>query len=269
MIGFNYLGKLGQLGNQMFQYASLKGIANQNGYNFCIPNHNEIFEDGLGNRLHIELFKPFVLENFNDLNVQLIDKDRPVVQEGSFHFNEELFKNCPDWVCLHGFFQTEKYFKNIEQEIREDFKFNDDILIPCKEMMDEFGAPPLSLHIRRGDFLINSANHHNLGLDYYEKALAEFPMEVPVLIFSDDPEWCSNQELFADDRFLVAEGNSPYVDMCLMSMCEGHIIANSSFSWWGAWLANSQKVVAPSVWFGPNNAHLDIKDLYLDHWEVI
>ena len=191
MIGFNYLGKLGQLGNQMFQYASLKGIANQNGYNYCIPNHNEIFEDGLGNRLHIELFKPFVLENFSDLNVQLIDKDRPVVQEGSFHFNEELFNNCPDWVCLHGFFQTEKYFKNIEQEIREDFRFNDDILIPCKEMMDEFGEPPLSLHIRRGDFLINSANHHNLGLDYYEKALAEFPMEVPVLIFSDDPEWCS------------------------------------------------------------------------------
>ena len=234
MIGFNYLGKLGQLGNQMFQYASLKGIANQNGYNYCIPNHNEIFDDGLGNRLHIE-----------------------------------LFNNCPDWVCLHGFFQTEKYFKNIEQEIREDFRFKDDILIPCKEMLDEFGEPPLSLHIRRGDFLINSANHHNLGLDYYEKALAEFPMEVPVLIFSDDPEWCSKQELFADDRFLVAEGNSPYVDMCLMSMCEGHIIANSSFSWWGAWLANSQKVVAPSVWFGPNNAHLDIKDLYLDHWEVI
>ena len=89
MIGFNYLGKLGQLGNQMFQYASLKGIANKNGYNYCIPNHNEIFEDGLGNRLHIELFKPFVLENFNDLNVQLIDKDRPVVQELSLiHISE-------------------------------------------------------------------------------------------------------------------------------------------------------------------------------------
>ena len=75
--------------------------------------------------------------------------------------------------------------------------------------------------------------------------------------------------MFGDDRFLIAEGNSPYVDMCLMSMCEGQIIANSSFSWWGAWLANSQKVVAPSIWFGPNNSHLDIKDLYLDHWEVI
>ena len=94
-------------------------------------------------------------------------------------------------------------------------------------------------------------------------------MEVPVLIFSDDPDWCSKQELFADDRFLVAEGNSPYVDMCLMSLCEGHIIANSSFSWWGAWLADSKMVVAPSIWFGPNNSHLDIKDLYLDHWEII
>ena len=274
MIGFNYLGKLGQLGNQMFQYASLKGIANQNGYNFCIPNHNEIFDDGLGNRLHIELFKPFVLENFNDLNVQLIDGDRPVVQEGSFHFNEQLFNNCPDWVCLHGFFQTEKYFKNIEQEIREDFTFTDDILEPCKEMMRQFDEPPISLHIRRGDFLINSANHHNLGLDYYEKALDIVPRvydscDLPVLIFSDDPEWCKEQELFSSNRFMVAEGNSAYVDMCLMTLCSRHIIANSTFSWWGAWLANSKQVVAPSVWFGPNNAHLDIKDLYLDDWVVI
>jgi len=180
-----------------------------------------------------------------------------------------LFNKCPDWVCLSGYFQTEKYFKNIEQEIREDFRFKDDILIPCQEMMSDFNEPPLSLHIRRGDFLINSGNHHNLGLEYYEKALAEFPTSVPVLIFSDDPEWCSNQEVFADDRFLIAEGNSSYVDLCLMSLCEGHIIANSTFSWWGAWLADSKMVVAPSVWFGPNNAHLDIKDLYLDHWEVI
>ena len=67
----------------------------------------------------------------------------------------------------------------------------------------------------------------------------------------------------------MAEGNSPYVDMCLMSLCEAHIIANSSFSWWGAWLANSQMVVAPSIWFGPNNAHLDTKDLYCPHWNII
>jgi hypothetical protein len=183
MIGFNYLGKMGQLGNQMFQYASLKGIARNNGHNFCIPNHNEIFDDGIGNKLHIELFKPFVLKNFSELNCQVIDKDRPVVQEHQFHFNEQLFKNCPDWVSLAGFFQTEKYFKNIEKEI------------------------------------------------------------------SDDPEWCNEQELFSSDRFLVAEENSAYVDMCLMTLCKGHIIANSSFSWWGAWLSDSDQVVAPSGWF--------------------
>jgi len=269
MIGFNYLGTLGQLGNQMFQYASLKGIARKNGYNFCIPNHTKIFNDGLGNQLRIELFEPFVLKNFNQLNAQLIDGDRPVVQEGTFEFNEGLFNNCPDWVSLWGFFQTEKYFKHIQDEIREDFTFNDDILEPCKEMMSQFEEAPISLHIRRGDFLINSANHHNLGLDYYEKALLEFPTNIPVLIFSDDPEWCGDQELFSDDRFMIAEGNSSYVDLCLMSLCEAHIIANSSFSWWGAWLANSEKVVAPSIWFGPNNAHLDTKDLYLDHWVKI
>ena len=100
-----------------------------------------------------------------------------------------------------------------------------------KEGLDYKSKPGKTLlHIRRGDFLINSANHHNLDLVYYDKALAEFPTNVPVIIFSDDPEWCNGQEIFADDRFLVSEGNSAYIDMCLMSLCEGHIIANSSFS---------------------------------------
>ena len=84
--------------------------------------------------------------------------------------------------------------------------------------MRQFDEPPISLHIRRGDFLINSANHHNLGLDYYEKALDVVPRvydscDLPVLIFSDDPEWCKEQELFSSNRFMVAEGNSAYVDM--------------------------------------------------------
>ena len=266
MIGFNALGRMGRLCNQMFQYAALKGLAKNAGAEITIPYYEQAVDDGMGNMLRTELFDSF------DLNVKtglLNNGHAPVVNERFFHFDEELFNNCPDHVSLQGYFQTEKYFKHIEQEIREDFKFKDDILIPCQEMMDDFGEPPLSLHIRRGDFLKNSGNHHNLGLDYYDKALAEFPTSVPVLIFSDDPEWCGKQEIFGDDRFLIAEGNSSYVDLCLMSLCEGHIIANSTFSWWGAWLADSKMVVAPSVWFGPNNAHLDIKDLYLDHWEII
>ncbi len=75
-------------------------------------------------------------------------------------------------------------------------------------------------------------------------------------------EWCKQQELFSGDRLLVSESGNPYVDLWLMSMCSDFIIANSKFSWWGAWLANRGAVVAPKKWFGPNNAHLDTRDLY-------
>jgi hypothetical protein len=268
MIGFNYLGKLGQLGNQMFQYAAVKGIAANRGCNYCIPNHNEVLVDVLGNNLKIELFNVFKMYNCSALNIQTIDQSRPTVEESGFHFDESIFNECPDWVNLFGFYQTEKYFKNIEEEIRQDFEFIDEYQKPCEEMISNVDKP-IAIHIRRGDFLKNSGNHHNLSISYYEKALSMFDDDRNAIIFSDDPVWCKEQDLFSDDRFLVSEGNSSYVDLCLMSLCSDFIIANSTFSWWGAWLANKGKVVAPSVWFGPNNAHLDIKDLYPEGWEVI
>jgi hypothetical protein len=132
---------------------------------------------------------------------------------------------------------------------------------------------PIALHIRRGDFLINSAHHNNLGLDYYDTALKNFGGDRTVIIFSDDPEWCKEQSLFEDDRFLVSEGNDSYTDLCLMSLCTDFIIANSTFSWWGAWLSKSvNKVVCapdPSIWFGPNNAHLDTSDIIPEGWIII
>jgi len=268
MIGFNYLGKLGQLGNQMFQYAAVKGIAANRGYNYCIPNHKDVLVDNLGNNLKIELFNVFKMSNCSGLNIQFIDQNRPSIEESGFHFNESIFNECPDWVNLFGFYQTEKYFKNIEDEIRQDFEFIDEYYKPCAEMIAGV-ENPVAIHIRRGDFLKNSGNHHNLSITYYEKALSLFDSDRNIIIFSDDPQWCKDQKVFSDDRFLVSEGNSSYVDLCLMSLCSDFIIANSTFSWWGAWLANRGKVVAPSVWFGPNNAHLDIKDLYPDEWEVI
>ena len=99
--------------------------------------------------------------------------------------------------------------------------------------------------------------------------MEEFETDRNVIIFSDDTAWCKEQKLFSDDRFLVSESGDQYVDLCLMSMCSDFIIANSSFSWWGAWLANKGKVIAPSKWFGPNNSHLDTCDLYPEHWKVI
>jgi len=112
--------------------------------------------------------------------------------------------------------------------------------------------------------------HHPVQeLDYYEKALKKFPDNIPVMVFSDGIEWCKEQEIFQDDRFVMSEGNPTGVDLCFQSLCTYHIIANSSFSWWGSWLAKSKKTVAPSVWFAGPNASRDLSDLYLPGWIVI
>tara|TARA_B100001939_G_scaffold347937_1_gene371422 strand:- start:2544 stop:3356 length:813 start_codon:yes stop_codon:yes gene_type:complete len=269
MIGFNFIGRMGRLGNQMFQYAALRGIAENCGYKFCFPVFKDAVNDGIGNMLRTELFDCFEMSTPSALNIQLIDSDRPVVDESGFEFDENIFNNCPDWVTLRGYFQTEKYFKNVEKIIRKDFTFKEEYRIPCEEMIGK--EEYIALHIRRTDYLQNAANHNNLTLEYYEKALAKFPEDSQVIIFSDDPQWCSEQDLFSDDRFLVSENTNGYVDLCLMSMCKHFIIANSTFSWWGAWLSKNKnkKVIAPSQWFGPANKHLNTEDIYCEGWEII
>ena len=263
MLAFNHLGHLGRLGNQMFQYASLRGIAARRGYDFGIPPSK--FEDEW--RSH-QLFEVFDLPNLPRSNVKYLDGgNAPVAQERFFQFDQLLFDQCPNDVSLFGFFQSEKYFKHIENSILEDFTFRDHILEPCKEIAEGFDNP-VSLHVRRTDYLTNSANHHNLDLIYYEEALKHFDGR-QVIVFSDDPEWCQEQELFSDDRFLVSESGDNTIDLCLMTLCTDHIIANSSFSWWGAWLAKSEKVIAPSRWFGPNNVDKETKDLIPETWTVI
>lgn len=269
MIGFNALGRMGRLANQMFQYASLKGIAKNIGTDFCIPNHSQAIDDGIGNKLRTELFDSFDLR----VNVGLLNNGHaPTVQERYFHFDEELFKMCPDHVNLQGYFQTEKYFKHIESEIREDFTFKDEILKPCKEMISSV-ENPIALHVRRTDYIVNSDNHFNLPLEYYESALNYFDNDRNVIIFSDDPEWCKSQKLFSDDRFMVSENTDNRVDLCLMSLCNDFIVANSSYSWWAAWLSSNKnkKVIAPFQWFGKTGytKDHDTKDLIPNEWTRI
>ena len=265
MIGFNHLGRLGRFGNQMFQYAALRGIAANNGVGYCFPFYQQAVDTGDGNMIRTELFDCFNMESVSELNIQSIDNDRQIVQENGFNFNEKLFNNCSDWVSLYGFFQTEKYFKNVEDVIRKDFTFKDEILEPCKEMMDSVEGQVVGLHIRRTDFLTNP-NHNFVGLEYYKKALENFNDGTNVLVLSDDPKWCHEQSLFQDDRFMISDSENGYIDMCLMSMCTDYIIANSSFSWWASWLGNRGKVIAPKNWFPDNK---DTSDLYCTNWEVI
>ena len=264
MIGFDYLGKLGQLGNQMFQYAATMGIADKIGVGFKIPKHDEIFDDGIGNKLHIELFDCFDIKP----NIGFINSGK-VYQQSGFEFDDSVFDIKNDDFTLYGFYQTEKYFIHIQDKVRKEFTFKQHIVDECKNIIDNYFDNPISLHIRRGDFLTNSGNHYNQSLEYYADALSKFEKGRQVIIFSDDPAWCMEQDLFSDDSFIISEQADSYHDLYMMTQCNDFIIANSSFSWWGAWLANRGRVIAPKKWFGPNNAHLNTKDLYPNHWEVI
>ena len=142
MLAFNNIGSLGRLGNQMFEYAALRGIAAKHGYDFMIPPP----ENG-------------GIENYSLHSCFKLSSDRKegvlgnceYVQEPHFHFSDEIFERCPDHISLHGFFQSWKYFNNVEDELRKDFTFHDSILQPCKDMIDSVDGDPIMLHVRRGD----------------------------------------------------------------------------------------------------------------------
>ena len=283
MLAFNNIGSLGRLGNQMFEYATLRGIAAKHGYEWMIPPPEN---KGIENYSLHECFKLSP-----DRKEGIMDPCH-YAQEPYFHFCEELYEKCPDGVSLHGFFQSWRYFHNVEDELRKDFTFHEGISEPCKEMMQELdGKEPIMLHVRRGDpnltdprgfkwsYTQCGAQHPVQPIDYYEKALSKFDANQPVIVFSDSVEWVKEQEFFKPDRFMISEPEdkyadgsfTPYADLCLMSLCSHAIIANSSMSWWGAGLISNpdKQVIAPKMWFGPAYADKDTKDLYYPNWIVL
>ena len=272
MLSFNNIGNAGRLGNQMFQYASLKGIAKKHGHSFCIPP-KEYFgtKDPKVRDAGCDIYDVFNLQKENIVSVTS-NKD---LKESTMNFDSELFETCPDNVNLDGYFQSEKYFKHIEDEIRKDFTFDEQLFVDTNRFLAEFysGKDVISLHVRRGDYK-NFPDHHPIcNLEYYAKALAvideSLSEEAPVIIFTDDEEWVENQKLFDGDRFVISQENTVDFDLCLMTCCDYHIIANSSFSWWGAWLSRSKGVIAPKNWFGPALNGWKLEDRILDQWVTI
>jgi hypothetical protein len=262
VLSFNNMGRSGRLANQMFQYAALLGIASRHQYEFCIPpsDANDLWNEH-------QLFQAFDLP---ELKVIGWKRRARQVRESSFRFDSDLFQNCPDNVDLRGDFQSERYFKDIENQIRKEFQFHSEVEQLCKSAIRQIGHPTISLHVRRTDYLTNSGNHPPCSIDYYQRALEVVPQSLPIIVFSDDIEWCKRQAFFHGSRWVFSHHRSNIVDMCLMSHCSHHVIANSSFSWWGAYLsANSNKiVVAPYKWFGTEGrtAAYDTSDLLPDNW---
>ena len=266
MISFNKLGNLGRLGNQMFQYASLKGIAKNRGYKFTMPS-----VDSFGKNDYMVRTDPFnIYEVFKSIKPdEKGETSNQILMEKVHGFDEDLFNNCPDNIDLFGYYQTPKYFEHIGDEIRDDFAFESVVSLSASQIFEKFdiGEEVISLHIRRGDY-IDNPNHPVQTIEYYEEALNTLSPsnDIPVIVFSDDWMWCNSQKLFEPDRFIISSNNTPDFDMCLMSMCNYHIIANSSFSWWGAWLANSQKVIAPKNWFSSECVYKEVNDMSFGNW---
>lgn len=256
---FNHMGNLGHLGNQMFQLAALIGLSRKHNRDFCIP-HQQSFGMAYYQELRSNIYDAF------DLKVHQGLSRFPTIQEEHFHFDKKLFDNPPKQDCnLYGFFQSEKWFKHVEDEVRETFKLKKEYEEVADFMRSQLEGQVIAIHARRTDYLTNP-NHGALGLDYYERALELVPNNLKVIIFTDDPEWAKVQELFPDERFFVSETDCPYTDLALMAKCDYHIIANSSYSWWGAWLSNSKKVIAPKQWFGTPLETNKLDDLYCDWW---
>jgi hypothetical protein len=266
MIGFNVLGNMGRLGNQMFQYAALVGIAMNKNYEWCIPKDYQSLTDC------------FLMRNLKSF----ANIEGPEIHLHESHeFCEDLLFECPDGVTLHGYFQSEKYFKHVEGVIRGDFQFKDEIILEVnKNYPESLLENAVSIVVRRFedgfDYPGCEKNHRNLPIRYYESAIEMLGEDRNYIICSNNIEWCKQQEVFKGDNFIfndnIPDGiNKGFYDLCLISRCKDYIIANSTFSWWGAWLGKrpNKKVISPAKWYGDNLSHINAEDLFPIEWTRI
>lgn len=206
---------------------------------------------------------------FKDIDLWFFPKDFREVVECGFHYTE--IPSYPDRsILFSGYFQSEKYFKDYEDEVRDLFmSYEVEIDDKIRDLLEKENT--CSIHVRRGDFLKYPNNHPVQNMNYFMKAIKQMPKDSIFLIFSDDIEWCKQNFPDLPEKFRFIEGNKDYEDMYIMSHCKNNIICNSTFSWWGAWLnKNPNKiVVAPTNWFGPAYAGHNTKDLYCDGWVKI
>ena len=279
----------GGLGNQMFQYAFAKALQAK-GYDVKLDIST--FET-------YTLHGGFGLEHYS-ITISIASKDellpyktnfltrigkklnlshKKLKGEKTLLFQQELL-SPPDNTSLYGYFQSEKYFDTIRDTILDDFTLK----APFSPYSDSMKktiqslSNTASIHIRRGDYIIDSKAHkfHGIcGLDYYGEAISLLDSkfeEMHYFIFSDDIEWVKNN--LSPKNCTYIDNISPHIpheDIYLMSLCHHNIIANSSFSWWGAWLNhNSTKIViAPKKWFANDKMVLQSRNIVPKSWSRI
>ncbi len=283
---------IGGLGNQMFQYACGRALAERMGTQLYADlsafKTYQLHEYGLdsfqadivktpahlstGTRVWAVLRRLGIspAAYFRLLDTQWIHEGGDL----SYQPQRLVFEGS---AYLDGYWQCERYFNDFEDRIRGDFRLEPKLQQQLAERRQQSGigcSNTVSLHVRRGDYITDQtaqATHGSLGEDYYRKAVEYLTQHLGgtfrLLVFSDDIAWArDNLRLPAQTVFVEPHERSPQIDMHLMASCDHHVIANSSFSWWGAWLNPSatKTVIAPARWF--RNTALNADDICPAEW---
>ena len=264
----------GELGNNLFQTAQVLAVAEKHGYDVEFPLYRNCYVPISSRPLEIPSmfegpmkFKHF--DNYNGYN----EYQSPCIIGTEFGY---IAPPEEDNIVYKGYFQSEKYFKHIEKELKEKY------FVPNKEIIKTLEEKyktihfknSISIHVRIGGDRPSLSNHFiSCPNEYYFEGINKI-IEIDnnisnILVFSDNIEWCK-QNIISDDVVFI-EGNTAVEYLFLMSLCKHNVIGNSTFSWWSAWLnlnGNSNKiVVAPETWwFGPAFKHHNIKDLFPNNW---
>lgn len=258
MISHKSIGYNGRFGNQLFQFASTIGIAKKIGADVRFPAQNsngvtQTLKDGKSFSAQIDILECFDIDSFfGDI------PNYPSKSESHFHFDESLF-TIPDDTIVDGYLQSWRYFAHCEDYIRETLKIKESILNKAREIVGSDPYNLTSIHVRRGDYIVQPEFHPFCGLDYLNSCIRK--LKGKFIVCSDDIMWCK-QNLSGDINFV--ESGSMFVDFACLSLCKNHIISNSSYSWWSSFLSDypDKMIFAPKRWFGDAYANLYTGDLY-------
>ena len=249
---------MGRLGNQMFQIAAAESLAFDNSDKAIFP----LIPQGTIPTASEQLF--YLSSVLNNVTYGYdFSWIKSMYKEGNFNYSAIPYQED---MMINGYFQSEKYFCHNSGLIRNLFSTNDYIESRLARYTSVCNDEHVAVHVRRGDYVSQADTHTNLAENegYYQSVFNHFPGKTMV-IFSDDIQWCSS--VFGEECVYVANEND-VVEMFLFSRIPNKAIANSSFSWWGAWLGeeSSKEIVAPKKWFGPKNSHLDTSDVIPNRW---
>lgn len=260
----------GGLGNQLFQYAVGRSLA--------LRNRDHLKLDTSQYTEH-DLSRTYKLKHFNiqaqiatPEDIALVAPGHKLLRRVIRAFQYRILKieriSFQPWVLaqkgnvyLEGYWQSEKYFTEIAPTIREDLELRAPLGLEAGHIAETIkqSSRPVSLHVRRGDYVTNTGVNKTFGTcspEYYKAAteiISKRWPEAQFFIFSDDIKWVQENLNLPSNSFFVSQPQiADYEEIHLMSRCRHHIIANSSFSWWGAWLnpRPDKVVIAPRVWFG-------------------